>query len=124
MLARVGLEEAPEVGAARGQDDLVGGEGAAVAGQRDVHEVLFVPEVPERGEYGRVEVVPAQRVLLLGGGVAPHWADRGGNFYANGAAGSRETHDVLLVPGPGPSHSSARGRARRGRGSVPTRKQH
>lgn len=86
MLARVGLEQPPEVGAAGREHDLVGGEGAPVAGERHVDEVLLVPEVPERGQNRGVEVVPPQRVLLLGGGggVAPHWAQRRGNLYANG----------------------------------------
>lgn len=40
----------------------------------------------KRRQYRCVKVVPSQRVLLLWGGVAPHWAKRGGNLYANGWA--------------------------------------
>lgn len=51
-------------------------EGSAGAGQRDVNEVLLVPQSSEAGHHGRVEVVPAQRVLLLAAGAgatcAPH----------------------------------------------------
>lgn len=83
MLARVRLQQIPKVGAAGRQDDLVGCERATVAGQGDVHEVLLVPQVPEGGQYGGVEVVPSQRVLLLWGGLCPHWALGRCNFYAN-----------------------------------------
>lgn len=83
VLARVRLEQPPKVRTARGKNDLVGGELASLARQRDVHEVLFVSEVPEGREDGSVEVVPSQRVLLLRGGVAPHRAKRRGNLYAN-----------------------------------------
>lgn len=50
------------------------GEGGAGAGERDVNEVLLVAQAPEGGDHGRVEVVPAQRVLLL---PARARADRG-----------------------------------------------
>lgn len=83
MLARVGLEQPPEIGAARAQHDLVRREGAPIARQRHIDEVLLVPEMPEGRQDRRVEVVPSQRVLLLWGGVAPHWAKRRGNLYAN-----------------------------------------
>lgn len=49
-------------------------EGGAGAGERDVDEVLLVAQAPEGGDHGRVEVVPAQRVLLL---AARARADRG-----------------------------------------------
>lgn len=65
MLAGIGFEKFPEVGTAGGEDDLVGGEAAAVAGEGDVDEVLLVPEMPKGREDAGVEVVPAQRVLLL-----------------------------------------------------------
>lgn len=74
MLAGIGLEQPPEVGAAGGQHHLVGLERATVARQGHIHEVLFVAQVSEGRQDARVEVVPAQRVLLLRGGVAPHWA--------------------------------------------------
>lgn len=50
------------------------GEGGAGAGERDVDEVLLVAQAPEGGDHGRVEVVPAQRILLL---AARARADRG-----------------------------------------------
>lgn len=84
MLTGVRLEQSPEIGTARGQYHLVCGERAPIAGQGDVHEVLLILQMPKRGQYARVEIVPSQRVLLLWGGVAPHWAKRGGNLYANG----------------------------------------
>lgn len=74
MLARVGFEQFPEIGAARGEHHFVGGEGAAIAGEGDVDEVLLVAEVPERRQDAGMEVVPAQRVLLLGALLAPHRA--------------------------------------------------
>jgi len=65
VLAGIGLEQPAEVGAAGAQDDLVGGEGALVAGQRHVHEVLLVPQVPEGAEDRALEVVPLEGVVLL-----------------------------------------------------------
>lgn len=65
MLAGVGFEKFPEVGTACRENDLVGSEAAAVAGEGDVDEVLFVPEMPKGREDAGMEVVPAQRVLLL-----------------------------------------------------------
>ena len=41
------------------------GEAAAVAGERHVDKVLLVAQVPEAAEDARVEVVPAEGVLLL-----------------------------------------------------------
>lgn len=60
MLTWVRLEQGPEVRAAGREDDFVGREGAAVAGQRDVDEVLLIAEVPKGGEDARVVIVPAQ----------------------------------------------------------------
>lgn len=54
-----------------------------VASQGDVHEFLLLPQVLEGGEYGGMEVVPSQRVLLLWGGLGPHRALRRCNLYAN-----------------------------------------
>lgn len=65
MLAGIGLEQPPEVGTAGTQHHLVGGEGALVAGQGHVHEVLLVPQVAERAEYRGLEVVPFQSIVLL-----------------------------------------------------------
>lgn len=59
------LEQVSEVGTAGREDHLVGGEGFAIAGQRHVHEILLIPQVAERGQDRRLEVVPAQAVQLL-----------------------------------------------------------
>lgn len=66
MFAGVRLQQFAEVRTARTQHDLVGGEGALVAGQSHVHKVLLLAQVAERGEDRGLEVVPFQRVLLLG----------------------------------------------------------
>lgn len=44
------------------------GEGGAGACERDIDKVLLVSQAPEGRHHGRVEVVPAQRVLLLAAG--------------------------------------------------------
>lgn len=66
MLAGVGLEQFAEVGAARAEDDFVRGKGASITGEGHIDKVLFVAQVAERGENGRLEVVPLEGVLLLG----------------------------------------------------------
>lgn len=43
----------------------MGREAGGVAGQGDVDEVLFVPQVSKGREYARLKVVPSQAVLLL-----------------------------------------------------------
>lgn len=45
-------------------------ECCAGAGERDVDEVLLIAQATEGGDHGGMEVVPAQRVLLLGRGAA------------------------------------------------------
>lgn len=72
MLAGIRFEQFSKVWTAGGQHHLVRREAATVAGERHVDKVLFVAEVSERGQDARMEVVPAQRVLLLGARVAPH----------------------------------------------------
>ncbi|GBP51407.1 hypothetical protein EVAR_38801_1 [Eumeta japonica] len=46
---------------------LVRAESGAGAGERDVDKILLVAQAPERRHHRRMEVVPAQRVLLLAG---------------------------------------------------------
>lgn len=65
MLAGIGLEQFAEVGAAGAEDDLVGGKGALVTGERHIDEVLLVPQMAERVEYRGLEVVPFECVMLL-----------------------------------------------------------
>ena len=73
MNAVTHLEDIPEVGGDRGEDDLVGLEGGPVgAGQGHVHKVLAGVEVAEGGGHVHREVVPLEAVLLSdahGGGV-------------------------------------------------------
>lgn len=42
MLAGIGLEQLAEVGTAGAEDDLVGGKGAFIAGERHIDEVLLI----------------------------------------------------------------------------------
>lgn len=84
MLAGVGFEQSPKIRTARGQHHLVCCKRAAITCEGNIDEILLIFQTSKRGQNRRVEVVPAQRVLLLWGGIAPHWAKRGGNLYANG----------------------------------------
>ena len=65
VLGGVLLQQSLEVGAAGGQDHLVGLAALAVRGDRDVREGLLVPEVLEAGDHVGLEVVPSQAELLL-----------------------------------------------------------
>lgn len=47
----------------------------------------LISKVPKRRKDWWVKIIPSQRVLLLGGGLGPHWAQRRGNLYANDCAG-------------------------------------
>lgn len=66
MFAGVGLQQFPEVGTAGGEHDLVRGERPLIAGERHVHKVLLLAQMPEGAEDRGLEVVPLERVLLLG----------------------------------------------------------
>lgn len=62
------LEQVSEVRTACRKNDLVRGEAAAVAGERDVDEVLNIPQLTYGAEDARLKVVPSKRVLLLPAG--------------------------------------------------------
>lgn len=83
MLAGIRFEQPPKVGTTRRQHNFVRRERTSITGQRHVDEVFLIPQVSKRRQDRRVEVIPTQRVLLLGGGVAPHRAKGRCNLYAN-----------------------------------------
>ena len=83
MLAGIRFEQPPKVGTTRRQHNFVCRKRTSITGQRDIDEVFFISQVSKRRQNRRMEVIPAQRVLLLGGGVAPHRAKGRCNLYAN-----------------------------------------
>lgn len=67
MLAGIRLQQLAKVGTTRTQDDLVGGKGPLLAGNRHIDKVLLVPQMPEGRQYRRLEVIPFECILLLFG---------------------------------------------------------
>ena len=63
-MKKADLEYVLEVAAAGGEDDPVGLDGAALAGQRHVHEVLVQLQVAEGHHDVRLVVVPFQTELI------------------------------------------------------------
>lgn len=86
MLAGISFEQSPKIRTACRQYHLVCCKRASIACESNIHKILLIFQMSKWRQYRSVEVVPPQRILLLWGGVAPHWAKRGGNLYANGWA--------------------------------------
>lgn len=82
MFAGIRLQQFPEVRTASTEHDFVCGERALVTGQCHVDKVLLLAQVTERGEDRGLEVVPLQRVLLIG----RRWRHRWLHFVAGVAA--------------------------------------
>lgn len=82
MFAGIRLQQFPEVRTASTEHDFVCGERALVTGQCYVNKVLLLAQVTERGEDRGLEVVPLQRVLLIG----RRWRHRWLHFVAGVAA--------------------------------------
>jgi len=71
MLAGICGKDLLEVGAAYGQDYLVGMEELSVAGEGHVHQVAAVVKVLEAAGDVVLEVLPAQLELVVHGGCSP-----------------------------------------------------
>lgn len=58
------LEQFSKIRATGGENDAMGFQAFAVAGQRHVHKVLIVPQIFKRRGYAALVIVPSQTEML------------------------------------------------------------